>query len=163
MFKLILLITSVAGMSMADDVFLMAGADVDRPSLSLRANYSIGVGHIEKSLSGFALGDEVTVGYAFESGTNRGGFWYVPSGSFSTVSVGLMKNFGKFHSATFYSWPQIGLTAISESGTRLYVGYGFGIVLHTSKRGSIWIQESYNKVVTVPWYTTTGIGYAIGF
>jgi hypothetical protein len=27
------------------------------------------------------------------------------------------------------------------------------------RRKSIWIQESYSKVVTVPWYTTTSIGY----
>jgi hypothetical protein len=34
-----------------------------------------------------------------------------------------------------------------------------GAVVHRSYHSSIWLQESYNKVVTVPWYTTSSVGY----
>ena len=34
-----------------------------------------------------------------------------------------------------------------------------GAILHVNAKGSIWIQETYNTVVTVPWYTTTSVGY----
>jgi len=34
-----------------------------------------------------------------------------------------------------------------------------GAIVHFNDRNSIWIQESYSKVVTVPWYTTSSIGY----
>jgi hypothetical protein len=29
--------------------------------------------------------------------------------------------------------------------------------VHFNNNHSIWLQESYNKVVTVPWYTTSSI------
>ena len=32
-------------------------------------------------------------------------------------------------------------------------------LLPRARSDSVWIQESYNKVVTVPWYTTTSAGY----
>ena len=34
-----------------------------------------------------------------------------------------------------------------------------GAAIHFNDHNSVWIQESYNKMPTVPWYTTTGIGY----
>jgi sugar/nucleoside kinase (ribokinase family) len=34
-----------------------------------------------------------------------------------------------------------------------------GAIVHVTRSSSIWIQESYNKVVTIPWYTTSSIGY----
>ena len=33
-----------------------------------------------------------------------------------------------------------------------------GAIIHFNRRGSVWIQESYGKVVTVPWFTTSSIG-----
>jgi hypothetical protein len=35
----------------------------------------------------------------------------------------------------------------------------FGAIIHLSHPNSIWIQESYNKVATVPWYTTSSVSY----
>jgi hypothetical protein len=42
-------------------------------------------------------------------------------------------------------------------------GVSLGAIVHLSFHNSIWIQESYNKVVTVPWYTTTSAGYTYSF
>ena len=41
----------------------------------------------------------------------------------------------------------------------LYDGESLGAIVHINRRTSIWIQETFNKVVTVPWYTTTSVGY----
>jgi hypothetical protein len=41
----------------------------------------------------------------------------------------------------------------------LYNGESLGAIVHFNARNSIWIQETFNKVVTVPWYTTTCTGY----
>ena len=42
---------------------------------------------------------------------------------------------------------------------RLDCGVSLGAIVHFSRSNSLWIQESYSKVVTVPWYTTTSVGY----
>ncbi len=75
-----------------------------------------------------------------------------------------MKNFGlpKTKVVTGYSWVQAGLTSYTGNAhlqNRLYGGLSLGAVIHFNNNNSIWIQESYNKVVTVPWYTTSSIGY----
>jgi len=42
---------------------------------------------------------------------------------------------------------------------RLDSGASLGAIVHLNDRNSIWLQESYSKVVTVPWYTTASLGY----
>ena len=34
-----------------------------------------------------------------------------------------------------------------------------GAIIHFNDHHSIWIQETYNKIVSIPWYTTASIGY----
>jgi hypothetical protein len=34
-----------------------------------------------------------------------------------------------------------------------------GAIVHFNDRNSIRIQETFNKIVTPPWYTTSSIGY----
>ena len=34
-----------------------------------------------------------------------------------------------------------------------------GAIVHFTGHSSISIQETFNKIVTVPWYTTSSIGY----
>ena len=41
---------------------------------------------------------------------------------------------------------------------RFYDGEALGAIVHFN-HNSIWIQEMFNKIVTVPWYTTASIGY----
>jgi hypothetical protein len=172
--------------STSNDLFFMVGSDFDRPGLLPRANYNVGLGHTFSFLTNSPVhyfGDEVTVAYTYENGGPKG-FWHGPT-STSTESLGLMKNISIPHTkkVTVYTWPQLGLTSIftgkpatildtkvvvdgvplPPTQNRLYAGFAIGAIIHLPHNTSIWIQESYNKVVTVPWYTTTSIGYTISF
>ena len=63
---------------------------------------------------------------------------------------------------TGYTWLQTGLTTYTGNPqilNRLDSSASLGAIVHFNDRNSIWIQESYSKVITVPWYTTTSIGY----
>ena len=144
------------------DLFVMFGSDFDRPGLLPRANYNIGIGHTFGFLKKDPLGDELTFGYTYEnSGTH--GFLHTDFGE-HTESAGLMKNFGipKTKVVSGYTWLQGGITSYTGNArleNRFAGGVSLGAIVHMSRSNSIWIQESYNKVVTVPWYTTTSIGY----
>ena len=144
------------------DLFVMLGSDFDRPGLVPRANYNIGIGHTFGFLKKDPIGDELTFGYTYEnSGTH--GFFHTAFGE-HTESAGVMKNFSlpKTKIVTGYTWLQSGITSYTGNAkveNRLASGVSVGAIIHFSNANSVWIQESYSKVVTVPWYTTTSIGY----
>jgi hypothetical protein len=144
------------------DLFVMLGSDFDRPGLLPRANYNIGIGYTFGFLKKDPFGDELTFGYTYEnSGTH--GFWYTGFGE-HTESAGVMKNFNlpKTKVITGYTWIQSGITSYTRQEhvlNRLDSGVSLGAIIHFSRSHSVWIQESYSKVVTVPWYTTTSLGY----
>src|ERR1700691_5977010 len=144
------------------DLFVMMGSDFDRPGLLRRANYNIGIGHTFGFLKKDPFGDELTFGYTYEnSGTH--GFFYTGFGE-HTESAGVMKNFNlpRTRVITGYTWIQSGITSYTGQErvlNRLDSGVSLGGIIHFSRSNSVWIQESYSKVVTVPWYTTTSIGY----
>jgi hypothetical protein len=143
------------------DLFVMLGSDFDRPGWVPAANYNIGIGHTFGFLKKDPFGDEITFGYTYESGGPA--FWHSTINS-DTESLGIMKNFGlpKIKRVTAYTWIQIGLTSFtgaSEIQNRFYDGESLGAIVHVTKHSSIWIQETFNKIVTVPWYTTSSIGY----
>ena len=143
------------------DVFVMLGPDLDRPGLVAKANYNVGVGHTFGFLKKDPIGDEVTFAYTYE---NAGpGFWHSAFAS-DTETVGIMKNFGLpgAQRVTGYTWVQIGLTSFTGGPrvqNRLYNGESLAAIIHLNGKNSIWIQETYNKILTVPWYTTTSVGY----
>jgi hypothetical protein len=144
------------------DLFVMLGSDFDRPGLLPRANYNIGIGHTFGFLKKDPFGDELTFGYTYEnSGTH--GFFYTGYGE-HTESAGVMKNFSlpKTTLVSGYTWIQSGITSYTGHGpveNRMASGASLGAIIHFNRSNSIWIQESYSKVVTVPWYTTTSLGY----
>ena len=143
------------------DLFVMLGSDFDRPGWVPAANYNIGIGHTFGFLKKDPIGDEVTVAYTYESGGPS--FWHSAVNS-DTESLGIMKNFGlpKTKRVTAYTWVQIGITSYTGAGlvqNRFYDGESIGAIVHFSEHSSIWIQETFNKIVTVPWYTTTSVGY----
>jgi hypothetical protein len=144
------------------DLFVMMGSDFDRPGLLPRANYNVGIGHTFGFLKKDPLGDELTFGYTYEnSGTH--GFFYTGYGE-HTESAGVMKNFSlpRTTIVSGYTWIQSGITSYTGHGpvqNRMASGVSLGAIIHLNRSSSIWIQESYSKVVTVPWYTTTSIGY----
>ena len=152
--------TSDSGTS--TDLFLMPGSDFDRPGLVTRANLNIGIGHTFGFLKKDPIGDELTIAYTYENAGSHG-FFHTNFGS-HTEALGVMKNFGlpRTKKVTGYSWIQAGLTSFTGYAhveNRFYDGEALGAAIHFNDHNAIWIQESYNKIPTVPWYTTTGIGY----
>ena len=143
------------------DLYLMLGSDLDRPGWVPAANYNIGIGHTFGFLKKDPFGDELTVAYTYESGGPS--FWHSTINS-DTESIGVMKNFGlpKTKRVTAYTWVQIGLTSYTGGGAvqnRFYDGESIGAIVHFTDHSSIWIQETFNKIVTVPWYLTSSVGY----
>jgi hypothetical protein len=144
------------------DLFLMPGSDFDRPGLLPRANLNIGIGHTFGFLRRDPIGDELTFAYTYENAGSHG-FFHTSFGS-HTEALGVMKNFAIPHTklVTGYTWIQAGLssfTGYAHVENRFYDGEALGAAIHFNDHNGIWIQESYNKIPTVPWYTTTGIGY----
>jgi hypothetical protein len=143
------------------DLFVMLGSDFDRPGLVTRANYNIGIGHTFGFLKKDPIGDELTFGYTYENSGSHG-FLHTAFGE-HTESAGIMRNFPLPGTKvmTGYTWLQSGVTSYTGNAkveNRLDSGVSLGAIIHFNNANSIWIQESYSKVVTVPWYTTTSIG-----
>jgi hypothetical protein len=144
------------------DLFVMIGSDFDRPGLLPRANYNIGIGHTFAFLKKDPIGDELTFSYTYENAGTHG-FLHTQFGE-HTESAGVMKNFPlpATKVVTGYTWLQAGITSYTGGAkvlNRLDSGVSIGAVVHFNNNNSIWLQESYSKVVTVPWYTTASIGY----
>jgi hypothetical protein len=143
------------------DLFIMLGSDFVRPGLAAKANYNIGIGHTFGFLKKDPLGDELTFAYTYEDAGS--GFWHSQFGS-DTESFGVMKNFSlpKTKRVSGYTWIQAGITSLTGNTNvqnHFYDGESLGAVVHFNNHHSIWIQETFNKIVAVPWYTTTSIGY----
>jgi hypothetical protein len=146
----------------SNDLFVMFGSDFVRPGLAPKANYNVGLGHTFTFLKKDPIGDEITFAYTYENAGSHG-FFHTDFGS-HTEAIGLMKNFGipGIKRVTGYTWIQGGITSMTGNAyalNRFYNGESLGAIIHFNDRHSIWIQETYNKIVTVPWYTTTSIGY----
>jgi hypothetical protein len=147
--------------STSNDLFIMLGSDFVRPGLAPKANYNIGIGHTFGFLKKDPLGDELTFAYTYEDGGS--GFWHSDFGS-HTESFGVMKNFGlpKTKRVTGYTWIQVGVSSFTgnpQLENHFYNGESLGAIIHFNDHNSIWVQETFNKIITVPWYTTTSIGY----
>ena len=146
----------------SSDLFVMFGSDFVRPGLAPKANYNIGLGHTFKFLKKDPFGDEITFAYTYENAGSHG-FLHTDFGS-HTESLGLMKNFGipGTKRVSGYTWIQSGITSLTGSAfaqNRFYDGESLGAIIHFNDHHSIWIQETFNKIVSIPWYTTTSIGY----
>ncbi len=154
--------SSEAEAGTSNDLFVMFGSDFVRPGLAPKANYNIGLGHTFAFLKKDPIGDEITFGYTYENGGSYG-FLHTPFGS-HTEALGIMKNFGlpKTKHLTGYTWVQGGITSMTGNRfveNRFYDGEALGLIVHFNDHNSIWIQEMFNKVVTIPWYTTASVGY----
>jgi hypothetical protein len=144
------------------DLFVMFGSDFVRPGLAPKANYNIGLGHTFGFLKRDPIGDEITFAYTYENGGSHG-FLHTPFGS-HTEALGIMKNFAlpKTKRLTGYTWLQGGITSMTGNPlvqNRFYNGESLGLIVHFNDHHSIWIQETFNKIVTIPWYTTASVGY----
>ena len=145
-----------------NDFFVMAGSDFDRPGLLPRANYSAGIGHMFGFLKKDPFGDELTFSYMYENSGSHG-FLHTRFGE-DTESAGVMRNFAipRTKKVTAYTWIQTGITTFTGNDhllNRLDSSASLGAILHLHRHSSVWIQESFCKVVTMPWFTTAAIGY----
>lgn len=146
----------------SNDLFVMFGSDFVRPGLAPKANYNIGLGHTFAFLKKDPISDEITFSYTYENAGSHG-FLHTDFGS-HTEALGLMKNFAipRMKRITGYTWIQGGITSMTGSvflQNHFYDGESLGAIVHFNDHHSIWIQETYNKIVSIPWYTTTSIGY----
>jgi len=144
------------------DLFMMFGSDFDRPGLVPRSNCNIGIGHTFGFLKHDPFGDELTFAYTYENAGTHG-FLHTAFGE-HTEQVGVMKNFPlpKTKVLTGYTWLQTGITTYTGNPrieNRLDSSASLGAIIHFNDQNAIWLQETYSKVVTVPWYTTSSIGY----
>jgi hypothetical protein len=146
----------------SNDLFVMFGSDFVRPGLEPKANYNIGLGHTFGFLKRNPFGDELTFSYTYENAGSHG-FLRTDFGS-HTENVGVMKNFAipRTKRVTGYTWIMGGVTSLTGNDhvlNRFYDGEALGIIIHGNSHNSIWVQEMFNKFVTIPWYTTTSVGY----
>ena len=138
------------------DLFVMQSADFTHPGI--RANYNIGIGHTMETLNKVPIGNEMTFSYTYENAGSHG-FWHTANGS-HTEALGTMRNMPITKTVTLYTWVQYGLTTLTPKvQNRFYSGTSLGVNLKVSTHQSIWIQESMNKIATIPVYSSTGIGY----
>ena len=138
--------------STSTDLFVMFGSDFNRPGLLPRANYSIGVGHTFDFLKKNPVGDELIADYTCENSGSHG-FLHADLGE-HTESVGIMRNVAipKTKTLAGYTWLQSGITSYSGNThvwTRLASSASIGLMIRVNRHYSLWIQESFNKVVTV--------------
>ncbi len=148
------------------DLFVMGGSDFNRPGLLPRANLSIGIGNTVGILKKDPFGDEVIASYTYENAGTHG-FIHTRSGE-HTEARGIMKNFPVPFVPHLggYTWLQSGITSYTGTASvqnRLASSAILGTMVRLSPHNSVWFQESYNKVVTVPWYTTSSVGYVFSF
>jgi len=146
----------------SNDLFVMFGSDFVRPGLAPKSNYNIGLGHTFAFLKKNPLGDELTFAYTYENGGSHG-FLHTDFGS-HTENAGMMKNFSipRTKRLTGYTRIMGGITSLTDGShvlNRFYNGEALGAIVRVSGHDSIWVQEMFNKIVTIPWYTTTSVGY----
>jgi len=154
---------SMPGMAMSTstDLFVMIGSDFDRPGLLPRANLNFGAGHTFAFLKRDPIGDELTFAYTYENAGSHG-FFHTRFGEHSE-QAGIMKNFNlpKTALVSGYTWLQTGVTTYTGNSTlqnHLDTGVSLGAIIHLSFHNSLWLQETYSKVVT-----TSSIGYTYSF
>ncbi len=149
----------------ATDITILIGSDFIRPDLVPRANLSIGIGHSFRFLRHDPLGSKLTFGYTYEN-TGTHGFIHTHFGE-HTEQLGLLRDIKFGHSERFSAFTivQAGLSSLTgdQVQNRFSTSPGAGLIVHFSRSQSLWLQELYNKVVTVPWYTVSSVGYTYSF
>jgi hypothetical protein len=128
-------------------LFIVFGADFDRPGLLPSANYNIGIGHTFGflKLKRDPFGDELTFAYTYEDSGSHG-FLHAASGE-HTESAGLMKNFPlpATKRVTGYTWLQTGITSYTGNPrvqNRLASGVSLGAIVHSTTT----TQSGFRKV-----------------
>ena len=144
------------------DFTVYVGSDFIRPGGLPRANLQFAVGHRFDSILKDPLGSVLVFNYAYENAGTHG-FFHTQFGSHSE-DLGVMRDFhiSEKHHVSGYNLLQAGISTLTGD-TELHNHFNFnenvGVKFHINRFNAIWVQETYNKVVTVPWYTVTSVGY----
>jgi hypothetical protein len=144
------------------DFTVLVGSDFVRPGLLPRANLQFALGHRFEWLLKNPLGSVLVFNYAYENAGTHG-FFHTQFGSHSE-DLGDMRDFhiSREHHISGYNLLQAGISTLT-GGAAVSNHFNFnenvGVKFHINRFNAIWVQETYNKVVTVPWYTVTSIGY----
>ena len=149
----------------ATDLTIFLGSDFVRPGLLPRANLNVAIGHSFHFLRHDPLGSKLTFGYTYEN-TGTHGFFHTDFGE-HTEQLGLLRDIRLGHSERFsaYTIVQAGISSLTgdKVQNRFSTSPGVCFITHFSLIQSLWLQELYNKVVTVPWYTVSSVGYTYSF
>lgn len=141
------------------DLFVMAGSDSNRPGLLPSANYSAGIGHtcLPKERQDRRRAHRQL--HLRERRLPR-----LPLHGLRRTYRGPRRNeefcATPHYSPHGYTWLQGGITSYTGNAhlqSRVASSAILGINVHLGSHNCIWFQESYNEVVTVPWYTTASI------
>jgi len=143
------------------DFTVYVGSDFVRPGGLPRANLQFAVGHKFDGLLKDPLGSVLVFNYAYENAGTHG-FFHTQFGSHSE-DFGVMRDFhiSKEHHISGYNLLQAGVSTLTGDAVSNHFNFNenVGVKFHINRFNAIWVQETYNKVVTVPWYTVTSIGY----
>jgi hypothetical protein len=143
------------------DFTIYAGSDFVRPGGLPRANLQFAIGHRFDWLLKNPLGSVLVFNYAYENAGTHG-FFHTKFGSHSE-DLGVMRDFriSKEHHISGYNLLQVGISTLTGDTVTNHFNFNenVGVKFHLNRFNAIWVQETYNKVVTVPWYTVTEIGY----
>ena len=144
------------------DFTIYAGSDFVRPGGLPRANLQFAIGHRFEWLLKDPLGSVLVFNYAYENAGTHG-FFHTQFGSHSE-DLGVMRDFhiSEKHHVSGFNLLQAGISSLTGGPTvdsHFNFNENVGVKFHINRFNAIWVQETYNKVVTVPWYTVTSIGY----
>ena len=143
------------------DFTVYVGSDFVRPGGLPRANLQFAVGHKFDGLLKDPLGSVLVFNYAYENAGTHG-FFHTQYGSHSE-DFGVMRDFhiSERHHVSGYNLLQAGMSTLTGDTVSNHFNFNenVGVKFHINRFNAIWVQETYNKVVTVPWYTVTSIGY----
>ena len=143
------------------DFTVYVGSDFVRPGGLPRANLQFAIGHRFDWLLKDPLGSVLVFNYAYENAGTHG-FFHTQYGSHSE-DFGVMRDFhiSEKHHVSGYNLLQAGISTLTGDTVTNHFNFNenVGVKFHINRFNAIWVQETYNKVVTVPWYTVTSIGY----
>jgi len=143
------------------DFTVYVGSDFVRPGGLPRANLQFALGHRFESILKDPLGSVLVFNYAYENAGTHG-FFHTQYGSHS-LDLGDMRDFhiSREHHISGYNLLQAGVSILTGPTASNHFNFNenVGVKFHINRFNAIWVQETYNKVVTVPWYTVTSIGY----
>jgi hypothetical protein len=155
---IVLLVPTALVAQTSTDLVIMPGLNTPRPTTTPKFNFDVALGHKFQG-----SGNEVTFGYTY---ANEGSGFSFSNRALNTEALGFMKTVSVSKSVGLYGWGRAGVTelvGVRNTEVRPYLGASVGLDFKVANKQSIRLQETFNEVVTAPWYTTTSLGYVVSW